>query len=222
WSRLRGGDGKPSGRPDTTSNGVTVPSEGRHSSCASSGPPGPLQGAALNPGSAVHGTGDCSPCAWFWKKKGCSNGQQCEFCHICPEGELKNRKKQRQQDKKAGETKPSGRYVSKSDGSMPDRRGKRGNQDERAGSSASSTSWAQGKGGSEPAFHYSHASSSHLFHNPGFVPPRAPPGLEAMPTWPGYRVPRSPGGYARQPSSGTSSPWKDTSHAKVLRLDNML
>jgi hypothetical protein len=46
-----------------------------------------------NPGSLLHGTGRCSPCAWYWKWKGCSNGMGCEFCHVCPEGELKARRK---------------------------------------------------------------------------------------------------------------------------------
>jgi len=46
-----------------------------------------------SPGSAPHGTGRCNPCAWFWKPKGCQNGGNCAYCHLCPEGELKNRKK---------------------------------------------------------------------------------------------------------------------------------
>lgn len=45
-------------------------------------------------GSTFHdGTGRCSPCAWFWKPRGCQSGAQCGYCHLCPEGELKNRKK---------------------------------------------------------------------------------------------------------------------------------
>merc|ERR1719188_2398029 len=46
-------------------------------------------------GSALHGTLRCSPCAWYWKTKGCQNGAACDYCHLCPEGELKNRKKQK-------------------------------------------------------------------------------------------------------------------------------
>lgn len=194
--------------------------EGRRLSCASSEHAESLQDAAFNPGSAVHGTGDCSPCAWFWKPKGCSNAQQCEFCHLCPAGELKNRKKQRQQEKKVAEAKPTGRYASKSDGSLPDKRGKRGNADERAGSGSS---WAQGKGNNartEPAFRYALASSSPVFPGPGLVP-RAPPGLEAA-AWPGYGVPRSPGGHPRRPSAGTTPPPKDSSKSQVIRLDKML
>lgn len=44
-------------------------------------------------GSMYHASGQCSPCAWFWKAKGCQNARSCQYCHLCPEGELKNRKK---------------------------------------------------------------------------------------------------------------------------------
>jgi len=47
----------------------------------------------LTPGSALHGSGNCKPCAWFWKPSGCQRGQACMYCHLCPEGELKLRKK---------------------------------------------------------------------------------------------------------------------------------
>mmetsp|Transcript_1411 Transcript_1411/g.2315 ORF Transcript_1411/g.2315 Transcript_1411/m.2315 type:complete len:441 (+) Transcript_1411:140-1462(+) len=44
-------------------------------------------------GSELHASGNCKPCAWIHKPGGCSNGQQCCHCHLCPQGELKNRKK---------------------------------------------------------------------------------------------------------------------------------
>jgi len=44
-------------------------------------------------GSALHGTSRCRPCAWFWKLKGCQNEENCGHCHLCPEGEIKARKK---------------------------------------------------------------------------------------------------------------------------------
>lgn len=44
-------------------------------------------------GSSLHETGNCKPCAWYWKPTGCENGGQCQFCHMCTEGEVKNRKK---------------------------------------------------------------------------------------------------------------------------------
>lgn len=46
-------------------------------------------------GSLLHGTGTCRPCAWFWKAGGCRNAKECLHCHLCPEGELKARKKSR-------------------------------------------------------------------------------------------------------------------------------
>lgn len=50
-------------------------------------------------GSQSHGTLGpdghpvCQPCAWFYKDTGCHNKASCRYCHLCPQGELKNRKK---------------------------------------------------------------------------------------------------------------------------------
>ncbi|CAE7428416.1 unnamed protein product [Symbiodinium natans] len=44
-------------------------------------------------GSALHADGKCSPCAWFWKPQGCRHGASCGRCHLCPAGEIKQRKK---------------------------------------------------------------------------------------------------------------------------------
>lgn len=43
-------------------------------------------------GSERHQFGDCKPCAYA-HSKGCGNGAQCPFCHLCPLGELKRRQK---------------------------------------------------------------------------------------------------------------------------------
>eukprot|EP00930_Biecheleria_cincta_P079065 TRINITY_DN66738_c0_g1_i1.p1 TRINITY_DN66738_c0_g1~~TRINITY_DN66738_c0_g1_i1.p1 ORF type:complete len:363 (-),score=65.11 TRINITY_DN66738_c0_g1_i1:185-1273(-) len=56
----------------------------------------------LSLGSCLHGTGRCKPCSWFWKRQGCGNGFECTHCHLCPEDELKNRKKAKGQAKKLG------------------------------------------------------------------------------------------------------------------------
>jgi hypothetical protein len=59
----------------------------------------PVSLAPPSLGSAEHGKigpdGQpvCMPCAWFYKDNGCKNGQTCRYCHLCPNGELKNRKK---------------------------------------------------------------------------------------------------------------------------------
>ncbi|CAJ1422738.1 unnamed protein product [Effrenium voratum] len=60
-------------------------------------------------GSALHGTGRCSPCAWFWKARGCNSGFDCTYCHMCPEGELKSRKKAKVQAIRMGVLEPAGK-----------------------------------------------------------------------------------------------------------------
>eukprot|EP00747_Dinoflagellata_sp_TGD_P210079 gnl/TRDRNA2_/TRDRNA2_83408_c0_seq1.p1 gnl/TRDRNA2_/TRDRNA2_83408_c0~~gnl/TRDRNA2_/TRDRNA2_83408_c0_seq1.p1 ORF type:complete len:225 (+),score=25.99 gnl/TRDRNA2_/TRDRNA2_83408_c0_seq1:67-741(+) len=59
------------------------------------GPPGSWLHSVPSLGSAKHGSGRCMPCAWHWKPGGCSHGSQCGFCHSCPKGELKTRKKEK-------------------------------------------------------------------------------------------------------------------------------
>jgi len=62
-------------------------------------PPGLLPqslGNAQSAGSVLHGTGNCRPCAWFWKPVGCQSGHNCAYCHECPEGAVKARKKCKQ------------------------------------------------------------------------------------------------------------------------------
>jgi len=34
-------------------------------------------------GSAGHEGSTCKPCVWYHQSAGCSNGQRCEFCHLC-------------------------------------------------------------------------------------------------------------------------------------------
>lgn len=53
----------------------------------------PVHTTLPSKGSASHGTGKCRPCAWFWKPDGCHSAEECNYCHLCPEGELKSRKK---------------------------------------------------------------------------------------------------------------------------------
>ena len=47
-------------------------------------------------GAADHGSGNCKPCAWFHHAEGCRHAGDCEFCHMCPVGEIKKRKKEKQ------------------------------------------------------------------------------------------------------------------------------
>lgn len=48
---------------------------------------------SVSRGSALHGAGQCVPCAWYWKAEGCRSGPECRRCHTCPAGELKARRK---------------------------------------------------------------------------------------------------------------------------------
>lgn len=45
-------------------------------------------------GSSLHASGKCRPCA-FLHTKGCENGLNCEFCHLCEPGEKKKRRKEK-------------------------------------------------------------------------------------------------------------------------------
>jgi hypothetical protein len=47
-------------------------------------------------GSAAHYLGTCKPCA-FLHSKGCQNGVNCTFCHLCAAGEKRRRFKERKQ-----------------------------------------------------------------------------------------------------------------------------
>lgn len=44
-------------------------------------------------GSQGHWSGACKPCAFLYTK-GCGNGAQCSFCHLCEPGEKKRRAKE--------------------------------------------------------------------------------------------------------------------------------
>jgi len=50
-------------------------------------------------GSAGHWIGDCKPCA-FYHKRGCTNGVECNFCHLCDSSEKKRRQKEKVQQLK--------------------------------------------------------------------------------------------------------------------------
>jgi len=59
-------------------------------------------GSLPSRGSDLHAAGKCRPCAWFWKEQGCQNAQACGYCHLCPEGELRSRKKSKVAAMRAG------------------------------------------------------------------------------------------------------------------------
>jgi len=63
-------------------------------------PAGQVAGAVVgshdipNVGSLRHEYRQCKPCAFF-NSKGCNDGSECRFCHLCDSGEKKRRKKER-------------------------------------------------------------------------------------------------------------------------------
>jgi len=56
--------------------------------------------SAISAGSAEHGSGNCKPCA-FLHTKGCENGSNCTFCHLCEPGEKKRRRKDKMEMQKS-------------------------------------------------------------------------------------------------------------------------
>lgn len=45
---------------------------------------------------ALHARGECRPCAYVYHKEdGCRWGGACNFCHLCPPGAMKNKKKEK-------------------------------------------------------------------------------------------------------------------------------
>merc|ERR1719409_750865 len=46
-------------------------------------------------GSVGHFNNTCKPCAFF-HTKGCGNGVECPFCHLCPADEKRRRQKEKQ------------------------------------------------------------------------------------------------------------------------------
>jgi len=45
---------------------------------------------------ALHARGECRPCAYVYHKEdGCRWGGACNFCHLCPPGAMKKRKKEK-------------------------------------------------------------------------------------------------------------------------------
>mmetsp|Transcript_66184 Transcript_66184/g.103350 ORF Transcript_66184/g.103350 Transcript_66184/m.103350 type:complete len:272 (+) Transcript_66184:31-846(+) len=56
-------------------------------------------------GAAAHGTGICKPCAWVWKPRGCSQGSNCLFCHLCDAAAHKQFRRERLAGLKANRSK---------------------------------------------------------------------------------------------------------------------
>lgn len=96
------GDGYPEGEPRRKDGAIMgVSSCPVTSMSPPPGLPSPSSSCLPSRGSALHHTGDCKPCAWFWKPSGCQNGQECLHCHLCPKEAKAIRKKIKQAERRA-------------------------------------------------------------------------------------------------------------------------
>lgn len=84
--------------PPPPAQGACPSSESHVVSLASALPPEPEIGSPDLPtvGSRGHRLGTCKPCA-FLHTKGCTNGKDCAFCHLCSRGEKKRRQREKWQ-----------------------------------------------------------------------------------------------------------------------------
>jgi len=48
----------------------------------------------------LHEAGECRPCIFFHKDRGCVNADKCVFCHVCPQDAVAKRKKSRKEELK--------------------------------------------------------------------------------------------------------------------------
>lgn len=72
----------------------------------------------LSLGSTMHAAGQCLPCAWFWKPGSCQNAEKCSYCHLCPEGELKARKKNKVAMMRLGIVTPKAKHERDANGNV--------------------------------------------------------------------------------------------------------
>eukprot|EP00438_Fugacium_kawagutii_P033859 Skav232699 [mRNA] locus=scaffold1113:1188:1808:- [translate_table: standard] len=70
-----------------------------------SDPGSPVASGQWSVGAVRHAQGDCKPCAWFWRPGGCTRGEACQHCHLCPRGALQKKKRQNRQVLRAARAK---------------------------------------------------------------------------------------------------------------------
>jgi len=80
--------GEPEAPTATDTLSAAVASPGLSATPSPEAPPGLRQHGASE-GSAGHWRGECEPCAWFWRPSGCTHGEACGRCHLCPDGAIK-------------------------------------------------------------------------------------------------------------------------------------
>jgi len=63
----------------------------------------------LSEKAVAHQRGQCRPCAYFfYKEDGCRQAAACKFCHICPHGEIRRRKREKREQRKLHKAKAVG------------------------------------------------------------------------------------------------------------------
>jgi len=92
WSSGSTSDGESLTAP-SSAHGAAQPGLSAEPPSPTPSPPSPVRKPQASAGADLHGTGRCRPCGWFWKPEGCVHGAECCHCHMCPEGEMKARKK---------------------------------------------------------------------------------------------------------------------------------
>lgn len=84
-------------RPEVPGGAVDVKIKAEAASLASvAGPPGLSMPEGYTLDSlrvALHASGGCEPCAWYWKPQGCFHGRLCKRCHLCPQDEIAKRRR---------------------------------------------------------------------------------------------------------------------------------
>mmetsp|Transcript_8348 Transcript_8348/g.19663 ORF Transcript_8348/g.19663 Transcript_8348/m.19663 type:complete len:167 (+) Transcript_8348:77-577(+) len=46
-------------------------------------------------GSRLHASGKCTPCFHVWKRSSCRDGRACQFCHMCDEAKVREKRRAR-------------------------------------------------------------------------------------------------------------------------------
>eukprot|EP00429_Kryptoperidinium_foliaceum_P019932 CAMPEP_0176046616 /NCGR_PEP_ID=MMETSP0120_2-20121206/23148_1 /TAXON_ID=160619 /ORGANISM="Kryptoperidinium foliaceum, Strain CCMP 1326" /LENGTH=197 /DNA_ID=CAMNT_0017380029 /DNA_START=42 /DNA_END=635 /DNA_ORIENTATION=+ len=86
---------KPSPARAGSSQASTEPGTSLTGEEGSGSPEAVVAGELPSIGSALHAVGGCKPCAWNRKAAGCFKGAACEFCHLCDDGAVAKKKRER-------------------------------------------------------------------------------------------------------------------------------
>ncbi|CAK0788174.1 unnamed protein product [Prorocentrum cordatum] len=85
--------------PEDDASSAAARPTGQPPAAAVAPPPGLGELALPSVGSQGHALGICKPCAFFFKDA-CESGYECKFCHLCPPGVKKLRKREWKQQRR--------------------------------------------------------------------------------------------------------------------------